>query len=472
MSLPKFQLTRIMSDGTEEEPQIFPVEQMPWEEVSMDRRGFLGAGLTIVAVLNSKKIFGGTKTAPPPIGNLKAHDSQIFSLHFSKDGKTLLSEAKGEIKLWSASDKKLRAKIKCNETVKGIAVSPDNQTFALYIPEQIEIRSLKNGSVIERLKLPAGKKNPIQIAFIADGTLLLTFLGKSISILSHKNSTWENEINFPDSLQNFTKALTCSPDGKMIIALEVPAFQELKTSLRIYSGVNGKLISVLEEYKGYAEGSQLLISADSKRLFFEYAGAYVEVWDLESLTKQFSYKIGAGGQFMFSTDPKGEKIFSASYGSGFEVLIWQAPSVSKNQLKILNLLVVPDFEPLKEPIVTLCALQHSASNITSLASSPTGTIVARGSADGSIQISDWSKNECLGFLFDPKINEGDGVSYNVFDIRTGLTRSYTLPCGSPVPAGAVCTCNCVAGTKPTPRPTYETTGSVCSCVPVCTCMAV
>lgn len=41
--------------------------------------------------------------------------------------------------------------------------------------------------------------------------------------------------------------------------------------------------------------------------------------------------------------------------------------------------------------------------------------------------------------------------------RRALT--YTLPCGSPIPAGAVCTCNCVTA------PPIES----CSCDTVCTC---
>ena len=51
-----------------------------------------------------------------------------------------------------------------------------------------------------------------------------------------------------------------------------------------------------------------------------------------------------------------------------------------------------------------------------------------------------------------------GIEIKGTDPATGRTITYTLPCGSPIPAGAVCVCNCVAG-------------SVCSCVghTVCTC---
>ncbi|MHC1783647.1 MAG: SH3 domain-containing protein [Anaerolineaceae bacterium] len=53
----------------------------------------------------------------------------------------------------------------------------------------------------------------------------------------------------------------------------------------------------------------------------------------------------------------------------------------------------------------------------------------------------------------------EGINYQYTDLY-GETKSYTLPCGSPIPEGAVCSCNCVA---------------VCSCngytAPSCSCVA-
>ena len=51
-----------------------------------------------------------------------------------------------------------------------------------------------------------------------------------------------------------------------------------------------------------------------------------------------------------------------------------------------------------------------------------------------------------------------GTNYTVNGIH------YTMPCGSPTPPGAVCTCNCVSVPASTP---YNYT--VCSCNKVCTC---
>lgn len=55
MELPKFKLARVMDDGTGDKPKVFPVEKLPWETAT-NRRGFLGAGLTGIALLAAQKI--------------------------------------------------------------------------------------------------------------------------------------------------------------------------------------------------------------------------------------------------------------------------------------------------------------------------------------------------------------------------------------------------------------------------------
>ncbi|NWJ49151.1 MAG: hypothetical protein HXX08_25115, partial [Chloroflexi bacterium] len=69
-------------------------------------------------------------------------------------------------------------------------------------------------------------------------------------------------------------------------------------------------------------------------------------------------------------------------------------------------------------------------------------ILASGSNDGSIKLWSIPDGKILTALMDLAANTSDvkGVSFKQGDI------TYTLPCGSAIPAGAVCTCNCVAGT--------------------------
>jgi hypothetical protein len=63
---------------------------------------------------------------------------------------------------------------------------------------------------------------------------------------------------------------------------------------------------------------------------------------------------------------------------------------------------------------------------------------------------------------------GDKNKYKIYDEATKSWKYYTLPCGSPIPPGAVCTCNCVPGA---PAPSYGTR-TICTCNKVCTCVPV
>ncbi len=62
-------------------------------------------------------------------------------------------------------------------------------------------------------------------------------------------------------------------------------------------------------------------------------------------------------------------------------------------------------------------------------------------------------------------NESDvqGVTYEV-ETASGRTIKYTLPCGVPIPQGAVCVCHCVVGGYVPPCTCVGHTAPSCSCV--------
>jgi WD40 repeat protein len=132
--------------------------------------------------------------------------------------------------------------------------------------------------------------------------------------------------------------------------------------------------------------------------------------------------------------------------------------------------------------------------VTALASLPDGKTVISGDLKGSIILWDVASHKLRSYLFDPAINErsATGVTYISHDKVTGQTITYTLPCGSPIPPGSTCVCNCVPGRyEPAPvpasktpaaspsypsYPTYSsspsTGGTICTCDKVCTCVPV
>jgi hypothetical protein len=129
-------------------------------------------------------------------------------------------------------------------------------------------------------------------------------------------------------------------------------------------------------------------------------------------------------------------------------------------------------------------LRGASGSLPIAAFSPDGKYLAVGDYDGTIMIWDLQQREFLAYLFDKQVNKSSvkGVAYNVKDKVTGRTITYTLPCGSPVPPGAICTCNCVPGVmsdpviprpKPKPKPRVRSGGfTYCSCNKICTCIPV
>jgi WD40 repeat protein len=111
---------------------------------------------------------------------------------------------------------------------------------------------------------------------------------------------------------------------------------------------------------------------------------------------------------------------------------------------------------------------------------PDGSLLISGSDDKTIRLWSLPDGKPLRNLVDLDVNyeHVEGARYEGEDVY-GRSITYTLPCGSPIPDGAVCTCNCVPGTLAVPAnhlQTYSegfcTCDLICTCNTVCTCQGV
>jgi hypothetical protein len=112
---------------------------------------------------------------------------------------------------------------------------------------------------------------------------------------------------------------------------------------------------------------------------------------------------------------------------------------------------------------------------------PDGSLLISGSDDKTIRLWSLPDGKYLRNLLDLAINYNyvTGAGYKGTDVF-GRTVTFTLPCGSPIPRGAVCTCNCVPGAITIPAghlQHYDTRGYctcdlICTCNTVCTCQSV
>ena len=126
-------------------------------------------------------------------------------------------------------------------------------------------------------------------------------------------------------------------------------------------------------------------------------------------------------------------------------------------------------------------LKVKSPNVRSLAITPDWKLLASGDSSGSIRLWSLPDGERFACLVDFAACSEDvkGSTYTVTDATTGQLVTYTLPCGSPIPADATCTCNCVPGSIKPPSSSLSRGGSGgggyrggYSCNPHCICMAV
>lgn len=470
---PCFELRQIRTDGTEEARLCTLTELFDaLGRIHMSRRGFIAlSGLATAASIiacggqpeeTTERAPRQTVEAEPTerptkprraepddltCASIRAHSDEAFELAFSPDGKLLAScGGDGRAKLWDLTSNEL---ITILEEQAPVITSPvfsqDGSTLAWVLEgERVVLWDVASGKVYDSLQDHPGavwvlafSPDSSQLAAAGEGGLIELWDWRSKALL------WSKETG------STIMGLQFAPDGKMLIAGDADG------SIKFWDVAKAKRADKLEGKSGAV--LSLCLSHDG--LLLAWAGSdtpKVKLWDVESREVIASVPHPAEFVTRIAISPDGRWL--ASIGDAPQVLVIDVASGEVAH-----------------------TLEGTSGDMRSVAFKPDGKLLATGDAQGSIAFyeTDTFDPNPAYCLFDPEATseESEANVYRVTD-SFGITRTYTLPCGAPIPPGAICTCDCVPGTFAVPGPARPSGGGfctcdeVCTCVPVCICMMV
>jgi len=240
--------------------------------------------------------------------------------------------------------------------------------------------------------------------------------------------------------RRFITAVSFSPDGKLL------ASGADDRTIKLWEMPSGKFVMRLKGHKH--DVTAVSFSPDGKLLASGAHGKTIKLWEIPSgkLLKTLEGHKDDVRAVSFSPDGK----FLASGSNDKTIRLWEMPS--------------------GKLVKTVKGHKHF---VTAVSFSPDGRLLASGSHDHTIKLWEMPSGNFLTCLFDPgTLARGRKAIQYAFKNEYGQMITYTLPCGSPIPPGATCTCNCVPGTYSPPKPRGGTRQQYCSCVPVCTCVPI
>ncbi len=358
------------------------------------------------------------------LATLEGHQNSVSKLLLSDDGKTLISiDQSNAIKIWLLPEGRLLGALPEQEgELLDAAITPDGKLLVTATHDR-GARNNRNERAVKLWSLPEGK-------------LLATLAG----------------------VEGAVQSLAIAPDGKLL------AVNDGDYAISLWELPSGRLIGSLEQKESGARS--LTFAPDSKLLAAGMRDNSIELWSLPEgrmlarLEENRRENYGREKVSLTFT-PNGQRLISS--GKFDSVKLWSAP---EGRL--------------------LATFETRMNSTEAMAVTPDSLTLACGDSSGGISLWDLERPGFRTFLFDAAANTSEvkGITYNVYDKVTGQTITYTLPCGSPIPPGAVCVCNCVPGTSrgydpPPYRPSRPSRGgwgggggTICTCNLVCTCIPI
>ena len=295
--------------------------------------------------------------------------------------------------------------------------------------------------------------------------------------------TFTLKVNDPETIT----AVTAAANGDIFVAMKGRILRMIKNSKDEPFSENTEICKTEDE-----EYSQITPFANGRRLLLKRKSG-AEVFDLQAgkmadidLSSTAVYSILPGDARIISAENKGSKLRIVSLVDGSEIWSTAYGDISASSaVRIINgAAVTPDGSFLvliadSQKIVLISLKDGSTKADWDAGSDVTlGNNIAMARDGSKLAVSvknsifffalpDLSLIGCPVDLSEMK-SDTEGIKVTSTNPVTGRTETITLPCGSPIPAGAVCTCNCVSGTvcpcvSHVVVPTAKPKSNPCSC---------
>jgi WD40 repeat protein len=346
-----------------------------------------------------------------------AHEILLASLGFSADGKTLITAGQDSlVKFWTVPNGALFQTVSTAAVPYRLAVSPDGNWIALGMANgNLQIWAA-NG---QNQRALTGHTDTVgAVAFAPNSqTLVSASLDHTTKVWSVANGALLN--SFTDSTDAMN-TVAVAPQGRFLVSSGSQVYLRLLATGQTLQSRAGNTFAIS------ADG-ELLATHDGQQLYlyaFPSLDPIASVPDAETAT---SLEFSADG-----------KLLAVSYGNPATRLY------SSPDLRLLSQLDANDG-------LSLSLDMDSRVNYLAVASGQSIRLYGLpGGARLPVCFMDLAASSPAA----------SGIQY------TGKGASYTVPCGCPLPPGAVCTCNCAPGNCPC----VSDTG--CDCVSDVSCSCV
>lgn len=467
-SKPDFHLRRVESVDAVS-PRLYPLESLPSADAqpsALSRRTFLGKGLLLGSVL--AMIDGSTNTLaaadPPAPGQdapqanpndkgqpivVLAHEEAIRAIAISPDGQYVATGSDDEmVKIWSMRDGNLFYAFEGFDKIKAIAFNRKGSHLAIGDDSgNVRVHAMADGNVLD------GFAN-LKRGILATRTMWFTDDGQQLSALNREGQLQTYTVPEGETVEGWKgpqgsiSGGVFSQDGKTLLTLA----KDRVAVWNVAKGERSVEIHLVGEEKEFITASSVVIPPGSRNACVGLSNGCLEFYDV--VKGERLRKLPVCDREISAVASDG-KILASGAADG-SIFVW-----------LDSVTVRPAF-----------LLKAHVNSVTVLALSPDGKTLVSGDENGVLCYWDLTKGILVFMLRDAKI-EGGQVNVMVVnnvakndDVKNGNepknegdqksparpagisgTRvlTFTQPCGSPIPPGAVCVCNCVPGVALAPR---------------------